>query len=54
MLFQATTPDTSAYMIAGYTVFFSVTFIYLISIFTRWRSLKQDLSLLEELEEEQK
>lgn len=52
MFFQETPPDTSAYMIAGYAVFFIVTAIYLISLFLRWRNLQRDLSTLEELQKE--
>ncbi|HEX2696480.1 MAG TPA: hypothetical protein VHM28_02155 [Anaerolineales bacterium] len=52
MFFQDTTPDTSAYMIAGYTVFFIVMSIYLLSLFLRSRNLKRDLSLLEDLKKD--
>lgn len=44
-----TTPDTTAYMIAGYAVILSVIAIYLVSLYLRRRNLKQDLDLLEEL-----
>ena len=50
MLFQNTI-DTSSYMIAGYTIFFSVSAIYLISLVTRWKKLEKDLETLEEMEE---
>ena len=50
MLFQNTI-DTSSYMIAGYSIFFGVTIIYLFSLYTRWRSLQRDLETLEELED---
>ena len=43
--------DTSRYMIAGYTIFFSVSTIYLISLVTRWKKLEKDLETLEEMEE---
>jgi len=46
-----TIPDTSAYMIAGYTVFFSVTIVYIISLFSRWKKLERDLKTLEEIDE---
>ena len=52
MFFQDTTPDTSAYMIAGYTVFFIVMSIYLLSLFLRSRNLKRDLSLLKDLQKD--
>ncbi len=45
-----TTPDTTAYMIAGYAVFFIVNAIYLVSLFVRNRSLRRDLETLEELD----
>jgi len=50
--FQTPTPDTSGYMIAGYTIFALVMAIYLASLWIRWRNLKQDLRTLEELEAE--
>ena len=49
MLLQ--TIDTSSYMIAGYTIFFSVSMIYLISLVTRWKKLEKDLEMLEEMED---
>jgi hypothetical protein len=51
LLAQEPTPDTSAYMIAGYVVIFSVMLIYLISLVIRNRNLKKDYEMLEELEE---
>ena len=50
MLFLNTI-DTSNYMIAGYAVLAIVLGVYLASFFTRFRSLKQDLELLEEIEQ---
>jgi hypothetical protein len=44
------TPDTSAYMIGGYAVFFIVSAIYLLSLIIRNRNLQRDLEMLEELE----
>ena len=52
MYFQFPTPDTSAYMVAGYAIFFLVTVIYLISLFVRWRNLQRDLQTLDEMEKE--
>ena len=46
MLFQAIPPDTSAYMIAGYTVFFLIMAIYILSLFIRARNLNQDKTAL--------
>jgi hypothetical protein len=51
MFFQETTPDTSGYMIAGYAIAFLVMALYVASIYIRSRSLKQDMTILEELEE---
>jgi hypothetical protein len=45
--------ETTNYMIAGYTVIFGVMLIYLVSLFMRWRNLKQDAALLQELEEKE-
>jgi len=45
-------PDTSAYMIAGYVVFFIVAAIYILSLLVRWRNLHQDMTTLETIEKE--
>ena len=50
-LFEAT-PDTSSYMIAGYAISFVTMFIYVASLFIRFRNLNRDLSMLEDMEEE--
>jgi hypothetical protein len=47
-------PDTSAYMIAGYVIFFIIAAIYIISLLVRWRNLNQDMTTLEALEKENK
>ena len=47
------TPDTLNYMIYGYVVIFSVMAISLASLVLRWRSLKRDEVLLDELEKDQ-
>ncbi len=52
MLFDQGTPDTSVYMIAGYSIFFLITVIYLVSLFIRARNLRQDLDTLETMEKE--
>lgn len=52
MIFQNATPDTSGYMIAGYAVILSVIAIYLISLYLRQRSLRQDMQLFNEMDEE--
>lgn len=45
------TPDTSAYMIAGYIVAFLVMGIYVLSLYIRNRNLKSELEILEEIDE---
>jgi len=47
-------PDTSIYMIAGYTVFFIVAAIYIVSLLVRWHNLHQDMMTLEAIEKENK
>ena len=43
--------DTINYMIAGYSVIFGVIFVYLTSLILRWRNLRQDEQMLNELED---
>jgi len=52
MRFQDAIPDTSPYMIAGYTVFFVISAIYLVSLAVRRRNLERDLKTLESIEAE--
>ena len=47
---QQPPPDTINYFIAGYVVFFSVMAMYFVSLIVRYRNLKQNLELLEELD----
>jgi hypothetical protein len=54
MFIQDAPPDTSGYMIAGYTIFFILTAVYLLSLFIRTRNLNQDLTVLESLEKQSK
>jgi hypothetical protein len=51
---QQTTPDTSNYMVAGFGVIFGSMLIYLISLIVRQRNLRQDLEMLQELENQSK
>jgi len=51
-MFLETTPDTSAYMIAGYTLAFLVMGIYVASLYIRSRNLKRDLEVLEAIQTE--
>lgn len=52
MFLQETPPDTSAYMIAGYALFFLIGAIYLLSLFVRRGNLERDLKTLESLQSE--
>jgi uncharacterized membrane protein YdbT with pleckstrin-like domain len=45
--------ETTNYMIAGYAVIFGVMLIYLVSLLVRWRNLKQDVQVLQELEDKE-
>ena len=50
MFLQEATPDTSGYMIAGYAISFLVMALYVLSLYLRSRNLNQDLTLLEEMD----
>ena len=50
MLFQDATPNTSGYMIAGFAITFIVMALYVASIYLRNRNLRQDMTLLEEMD----
>lgn len=50
---ETATPNTISYMYLGYTVFSVVFFGYLLSYFLRYRNLRRDLELLDELEKTQ-
>jgi len=52
MLLQDAPPDTSAYMVAGYAVFFVISAIYLASLLVRRHNLEQDFKTLESIEAE--
>ena len=47
MLFQQGPAETTIYMIAGYSVIFSVMLLYVASLFVRRRHLQRDLEMLE-------
>ncbi len=53
MFFDQVPPDTSAYMVAGYMIFFVVTAIYVASFFIRARNLSRDLETLNDVQQEQ-
>ena len=50
-LFQAP-PDTTSYMIGGFVVFFGVMLVYLASYVVRFKNLKADLEMLQEIDSE--
>jgi hypothetical protein len=54
MFFQDVTPDTTGYLVAGYTAFFVLFAVYLFSLFIRWRNLSRDLSLLQAMQKNKK
>jgi hypothetical protein len=49
-ILQQAPAETTRYMIAGYTVIFSVMFLYIVSLIIRRRNLKRDLAILDEME----
>lgn len=51
LLLQQGPADTLDYMVAGYAVIFGVMLLYLGSLIIRTRNLRQDIELLEDLEE---
>ena len=50
-ILQDAPAETTSYMIAGYMVIFGVMLVYLASLVTRVRGLRQDLEILEELQQ---
>lgn len=50
MFIQEFTPDTSRYMVLGFSVSFVVMTLYVFSLYIRARNLYRDLTLLEEME----
>jgi len=48
------TANTLNYMIAGYAVIFGITLIYLGSLAIRWRNLRQEEDILNQLEKKAK
>lgn len=51
MFFLETPPDTSQYMIIGYAIAFGVMVIYVASLYIRFRNLNRDMSMLEDMDE---
>ncbi len=48
---QTEPAQTLGYMLAGYGIIFSVMIIYLISLVVRWRNLRKDEEMLEQIGE---
>jgi len=49
-----TTPDTTAYLIAGYSVILGGLLLYVISLMVRWRALAREERVLAEIERSEK
>jgi len=52
MFFQEAPADTLNYMIAGYAVILGTMGLYIVNIIARFRNLRQDEALLDEIEAE--
>ncbi|MBE0410734.1 MAG: hypothetical protein IBX69_13490 [Anaerolineales bacterium] len=50
---QPPPPDNSPYLIAGYAVIFGIMIIYVISLILRQRSMRRDLELLDEIQDQE-
>jgi CcmD family protein len=53
-MLQQAPAETTRYMVAGYTVIFSVMMLYIISLIIRRRNLKRELEMLNEMETKEK
>jgi CcmD family protein len=53
-ILQQAPAETTRYMVAGYSVIFSVMFLYIVSLVVRRRNLKRDLEILDEMEPNEK
>jgi hypothetical protein len=52
-ILQQAPAETTRYMVAGYTVIFSVIILYISSILIRRRNLTRDLEILNEMEQKE-
>jgi hypothetical protein len=52
MFLQQNPAETFNYMVLGFSVILGVLFVYIISILVRFRNLKKDITLLQEVEVE--
>ncbi len=53
LILQQGPAETTNYMIFGYIIIFGSMLLYVLSLYLRQRSLKQDIALIEDLQEEQ-
>jgi hypothetical protein len=53
MLFQPPAAETYEYMVLGFTVILGSMTLFIISLVVRFRNLRRDLDLLEEMEAEE-
>lgn len=51
-MFYLQPADTAQYMVAGYAIAFGVMFLYVASLYIRYRNLNRDISLFEEMEQD--
>ena len=49
-ILQQAPAETTRYMIAGYTVIFSIMLLYVVSLVVRRRNLERDLETLKQME----
>jgi hypothetical protein len=49
MFVQQSPAETFNYMVLGFSAILSVTFLYILSLVIRYRNLKRDLMVLEEV-----
>ena len=52
MFLQQAPAETFNYMVLGFSVILGVLFVYIVSILVRFRNLKKDIALLQEVEVE--
>jgi hypothetical protein len=50
MFLQQAPAETFNYMVLGFSVIIGVLFVYIISILVRFRNLKKDITLLQEVD----
>ena len=51
LILQGGPAETTNFMVMGFVVIFGVMLIYIASLYIRQRSLKQDMALIEDLNE---